>query len=497
MHRSSTLVALLLLGAVACLQFSEALATNSTCCKYCEPGHSKACGDSCISLDSHCSKASGCACNGTAPPSPPSDPTYDHQTTTYTSKYKPLELASANLTITPFFSPDHSVDTIIAFIDAAVKTLDIMTPSFSSWSHCTSSSSGCVGCPISTCSGEKFPVFPAILNAVHRGVAVRIITNNFGDTTCAGKISPFDFLALNGVEIRYYTTTTFDHSKFMMRDGKAASISSVNWSRSSYLQNREAGAIIEGYGTDMQTVINFLTAVYEGDWSQSTTYKVTNTYSADDMAIITNPTIRNITLPEGPQRPYVTPKPSPISIQAPFMLWASPDSAYETLTQDLASVQKSIAIYVYQITDTRLCQWVLDAHKQGIKVTLLVSRYIFGAGDQASANTCYATLYNAGVTIHTAWQFGLYTYNHQKFWIIDEQKVRFSTGNWSPSDYPGGTGSYPPYGSNDWQSVNRDFTVGIEDPTVVDIFSTVLTQDLKNSSIWYPKTNTTNSFVLV
>ena len=26
----------------------------------------------------------------------------------------------------------------------------------------------CIGCPVSTCSGEKFPVFQAILNAVHR-----------------------------------------------------------------------------------------------------------------------------------------------------------------------------------------------------------------------------------------------------------------------------------------------------------------------------------------
>ena len=84
------------------------------------------------------------------------------------------------------------------------------------------------------------------------GVAVRIITNGFGDVTCEGKIAPFDFLALNGVKIVIFTSTTFDHAKFMMRDGKAASISSVNWSRSSYMKNREAGANIEGTGEPVE-----------------------------------------------------------------------------------------------------------------------------------------------------------------------------------------------------------------------------------------------------
>ena len=41
------------------------------------------------------------------------------------------------------------------------------------------------------------------------GVAVRIITNGFGDVTCEGKIAPFDFLALNGVKIVIFTSTTF------------------------------------------------------------------------------------------------------------------------------------------------------------------------------------------------------------------------------------------------------------------------------------------------
>ena len=96
------------------------------------------------------------------------------------------------------------------------------------------------------CNNEAFPVFPALLNAVHRKVTVRIITNNFGQPTCDDMIAPLDFLALNGVQIRYYTSTTFMHAKFLKRDGKVASISSINWTRNSLTNDREAGAVIQG-----------------------------------------------------------------------------------------------------------------------------------------------------------------------------------------------------------------------------------------------------------
>ena len=70
-------------------------------------------------------------------------------------------------------------------------------------------------------------MFPALLNALNRGVKIRIITNNYGTKTCEGLISSLDFLALAGVEIRFYTSTTFMHAKFLLRDGKVVSISSV------------------------------------------------------------------------------------------------------------------------------------------------------------------------------------------------------------------------------------------------------------------------------
>ena len=105
-----------------------------------------------------------------------------------------------------------------------------MYQGFSSWSGCTPYDTSCVGCSLADQRNESFPVFPALLNAVHRGVTVRLIINDYNTKTCSGQIAPLDYLFLNKVDVRYYASTTFMHAKYMMIDkGKKTSISSVNF----------------------------------------------------------------------------------------------------------------------------------------------------------------------------------------------------------------------------------------------------------------------------
>ena len=158
---------------------------------------------------------------------------------------------------------------------------------------------GCVGCSAKNMSDEAFPVFQALLNAaqsghlcnlaicaiwpplqsahlcnmatramfqallnaVHRGVTVRLLTNDYGTLDCDGSISPLPFLLFNKISVRYlavgfndaaavrvrcsfkpraryYASTTFYHAKYMSRDGKAAAVSSINYSKTSFTKNR-------------------------------------------------------------------------------------------------------------------------------------------------------------------------------------------------------------------------------------------------------------------
>ena len=167
-----------------------------------------------------CSKYSNCCsdynttCGSPSPPSPsppsPSpahDPSFDHQTSEYRMKYRPASApAGSDVSVRPFFSPDSSVQAVVDFVDAVPTggRLDVGTPSFGSWSGLTPFA-GCTGGTPADCSSEKFPVFQAILNAIHlRGVTVRLITNNYNSTVCDGKIDPLTFLNLNGVGISWY-----------------------------------------------------------------------------------------------------------------------------------------------------------------------------------------------------------------------------------------------------------------------------------------------------
>ena len=52
---------------------------------------------------------------------------YDHQTTDYRSRFDPAECGQ-QCTVTPFFSPDHSLDVYLDFIASAQDSLDIFTP---------------------------------------------------------------------------------------------------------------------------------------------------------------------------------------------------------------------------------------------------------------------------------------------------------------------------------------------------------------------------------
>merc|ERR1712166_894426 len=255
------------------------------------------------------------------PPAPTSDPGYDHQTESYTTSHSPLS-SSSKVSVTPFFSPDYSTSTIVDFIDAAESTLEIGTPGFSSWDNCTHFS-GCVGCSAEGMSKESFPVFQAILNAAHRGVAVRVITNNYGTSDCDGLISPLPFLSLNGIEVKYFSTVTFYHAKYMSRDKKAASVSSINFSKTSYTKNREAGVLLEGNSQ----ALSFMTSVYETDWARATKLVVNQTYSSADLSIIQSKAKRKYTMPTIEPKMDLTPKPIAVTDTTSLKVYTSPDSA--------------------------------------------------------------------------------------------------------------------------------------------------------------------------
>ncbi len=60
---------------------------------------------------------------------------YDHQRVDYKSQFTPAE-CSKSCSVTPFFSPDHSLDTYMDLIDSAMNSIDIYTPGDNNTIYC-------------------------------------------------------------------------------------------------------------------------------------------------------------------------------------------------------------------------------------------------------------------------------------------------------------------------------------------------------------------------
>lgn len=419
------------------------------------------------------------------------DPSYDHQNQTYAATYAPAKFTGSH-TIAPFFAPEHAADTLTNLIEEADESVDISTPSASSW---TSSCSGyadddsvvesCTpGCTPAEQKNETFPIFPALINALHRGVKIRILTNDYGSPDCPGTITMLQYLALNGADIRYFTTVTFVHSKYISIDnGKSISVSSINWSRTSMTKNREAGALI----SEAPALADYMQTVFDADFAQAYALIPSDDWPDKDLAIITDSADLDIVMPSIPTESddpnlFVSPDVSlssvTTSVNTTTTVQASPDSAWESIKSDFEAVTSSLQVAMYQITTPEICDELVSLFQKGINISLLVSSRVYDESDCKDAQTCYATLYSHGIQIRKTSTD--YSYSHNKYWIRDGVSVAWSTGNWSPSDYPTNhTNNYPVYGEPDWWKANRDFTVYTDSSDVVKQFNTVFNQD------WY------------
>ena len=182
-----------------------------------------------------------------------------------------------------------------------------------------------------------------MLNAIHqKKLRIRILTNNYTQPTCADKIAPLDWLYLNGIQVHFYTSTTFMHAKFVMIDyGKRTSISSVNWSRTSFTENREAGVVLEDCSC---SAIDFYKSVFEYDWNAGIDYVLTHSYTKSEMDTITDPSYMPYTVPSPRHYPgaYVTRKETHtgVSIKKAY----TTDYARDTIFSYFPDIKSSIQV---------------------------------------------------------------------------------------------------------------------------------------------------------
>ena len=141
---------------------------------------------------------------------------------------------------------------------------------------------------------------------------------------------------------------SYIHAKYMLIDKKVLMVGSVNWSHASYMGNREASAFIQG--DDAESLITFSDGIFEEDWAAAIPLQVTQTYSQEEMDIITDPSPIPVVIPPIPpihSGRFITPTPYAVDGSYHTQIYTSPDYADATLLADINSAQQNLTIHMY------------------------------------------------------------------------------------------------------------------------------------------------------
>ena len=123
--------------------------------------------------------------------------------------------------------------------------------------------------------------------------------------------------------------------------GKRTLISSVNWSHTSFMKNREAGVVLEDCSC---SAIDLYQSVFEYDWENGIEHQLTNDYSSNVMMFITASPMK-VVMPPPADIPgtYVTPL-KRYSDATVVRGYTSPDNALDTVMDSLQNVQSSLQV---------------------------------------------------------------------------------------------------------------------------------------------------------
>lgn len=408
------------------------------------------------------------------------------QNETYEPRFTTPWRGDANdvVAVEAFFSPETSGETARELVQGSRRTIDAYAPGVESWSGCGTPERGsvCVGCePEKLRDEEQFVLFRDLINAANRGVRVRLLTNLFDNVhECSGRTTVMSYLS-EIFEVKTYRTTTFQHSKVLIIDGETVSISSVNWSRTSFIENREAGVRLLS-----EKAASFAMTVFEFDYELAETWVApTNGISDDDRRKIQDGGFlppfpiprRQINEPhyEAPRRP-------PVSISGDAIeLFVSPDAGATTLIDFFKRTNTTLDVYTYQITDEFFAEMILSLAKRGVRVRVVLSRAIYGDQDRRLSTRVIDTMRAKSrdrISFYSSPHF--YRYAHLKVVISDGSSVAVSTGNLSPSDLPQPIQPFPPHKS----SINRDFGIIVRNGIVED-FQKLIDGDVRLGATKY------------
>jgi hypothetical protein len=155
--------------------------------------------------------------------------------------------------------------------------------------------------------------------------------------------------------------------------------------------------------------------------------------------------------------------------------FVSPDCSYEMFSFAVDRAQHELLVNVYEFTSTNLSTLLVDAHKRGVDVDVLVEGGPVG-GISPEEKTVVWRMNQSGIPVYQmtapAGGHAPYRYDHAKYLVIDRQSVLLTSENFKYSGFP------PPGVSG-----NRGWGVWLESPGVANYFAGVYQTDVSGNAV--------------
>ncbi len=229
------------------------------------------------------------------------------------------------------------------------------------------------------------PAVEAIIRAHRRGVAVRVLTDT---DTLRDKDDPTKprqatrRLQRAGVPLRDDRRGAFMHHKFIIADGGAVWLGSMNLTPTSMYEHNNNGLIIRSRRVAANFQAEFDRLFEEGQFS-------------------------------GPREPVPFPK-TPIGGAMVRTLFSPQGGIRNALLEEISQAQESIRILAFVFTEPTLAEAILERHRAGVKVEAVFDDCLIDSRSQ------YYTFRTAGIR---ARRDGNQALMHHKVIIIDEETV--------------------------------------------------------------------------
>lgn len=148
-----------------------------------------------------------------------------------------------------------------------------------------------------------------------------------------------------------------------------------------------------------------------------------------------------------------------------------PEAGENPVADIINHAKKSIKLSIYSFIGfdggvTKPIKAIARAKKRGVKVTILMNRFERDGWPSSGYQTLkYEKSWCAAHEIRCIPSSTAFTFTHNKYLVIDGQRVYLMTGNLAPEDF----------------GAVRNFIVKINDGTIVSFFKTLFSIDLKNA----------------